>query len=184
MELDKGLAYMIEYFSNKNELDDTVFVLYSDHHPLRMDTDNFENYSYQDIDRSTIYGQSKTPFIIYNSSVEPMLNHLPISPIDILPTIANLFDLDHDPRLYSGQDYFSDSDKLVYFSNGSWLNEDGYYNASLAEFVPYDNDHIVNTDYLSDVNIKVKNVFNIARLIYRNDYFQKRHEIVFPNTNN
>lgn len=186
MELDKGIAYMIEYFSDKDQLDDTVFVLYSDHHPLRMDTDNFENYSYQDIDRSTIYGKSKTPFIIYNSGVEPMLNHLPISPIDILPTLANLFDLDHDPRLYSGQDYFNDSDKLVYFSNGSWLNEDGYYDASLAKFIPYENNHDIDLEYLSDINVKVKNVFNIARLIYRNDYFHKRHEIVFPslNTNN
>lgn len=180
MELDLGFAYLFDELAAKGKLDDTVFVLYSDHHPLKTDTDLFDLYSYNDQDRSSEYRLSNTPFIIYNTMITASIKHLPISPIDILPTLANLFDLQHDPRLYLGQDYFDENAKIVYFSNGSWLSEDGYYDASLGQFEPITQGIEIDIDELNILNDKVKNTFNIARLIYRNDYYKHRHDIVFP----
>ena len=180
IELDKGLAVLLAHFEETDSLDTTVFVLFGDHHPLKMDTSLFNLYSYNNTDRSTSYAKSKTPFIIYNSEVTPNTYHLPLSPIDILPTLANLFDLNYDPRFYLGNDYFSTSDKLVYFSSGSWLNENGYYNASLSQFITFKDQDELTIEKLNEINNKVKNIFNIAKLIYRSDYYHYRHDVIFP----
>jgi len=179
MELDKGIAYLIETLSEAGKLDDTVIILYGDHHPLRMDVTNFVKYSYGDNDRSTIFGQSLTPFIIYNSTITANTFKKPMSTVDITPTIANLFDLNYDPRLYIGNDYFSDNEKTVYFANGSWLDSDGYYNANKSQFEPF-TDAEIDIDALNTINTTIKNRFNISKLIYKTDYFHYRHEIVFP----
>ena len=179
MELDKGLAYLLETLSEAGELDDTVIILYGDHHPLKMDVENFAEYSYGDNDRSTIYGQSRTPFIIYNSTITANTYSKPMSTVDITPTIANLFDLNYDPRLYIGSDYFSENEKIVYFADGSWLNSDGYYNASKSQFESF-TDAEIDIDALSSINTTIKNRFSISKLIYKTDYFRYRHDIVFP----
>ena len=51
--------------------------------------------------------------------------------MNIVPTVANLFGLDYDPRLYAGKDILSSTyENRVIFADGSWKNEKAYYNAS------------------------------------------------------
>ena len=57
--------------------------------------------------------------------------------MNIVPTIANLFDLEYDPRLYAGDDILSESyDNRVIFADGSWKDEKAYYNASCTCYAP------------------------------------------------
>ncbi|MPN25289.1 hypothetical protein SDC9_172696 [bioreactor metagenome] len=145
-----------------------------------MDTANFALYSYGDTDRTSVYGQSRTPFVIYNSTLTAATYSEPMSTVDITPTLANLFDLNYDPRLYMGNDYFSAADKIVYFANGSWLNTAGYYNASQSKFETFTGQTTPDLTVLNEINDKIKNLFAISKLIYKTDYFRSRHDIVFP----
>lgn len=180
MELDKAMEYLLSTLEASGELDNTVIVLFGDHHPLRMDTANFALYSYGDTDRTSVYGQSRTPFVIYNSTLTAATYSEPMSTVDITPTLANLFDLNYDPRLYMGNDYFSAADKIVYFANGSWLNTAGYYNASQSKFETFTGQTTPDLTVLNEINDKIKNLFAISKLIYKTDYFRSRHDIVFP----
>ena len=47
------------------------------------------------IDRFQDFNIDRLPFIIYNSTIEPKKVNKTASTFDILPTVANLFDLDY-----------------------------------------------------------------------------------------
>ena len=54
--------------------------------------------------------------------------------MNIVPTLANLFNLDYDPRLYAGYDILSpDYENRVVFSDGSWQDSKGFYNAATGK---------------------------------------------------
>ena len=72
----------------------------------------------------------RTPMLIYNAGMESIVVNDYTSPLDLLPTLLNLFNMDYDPRLYLGTDIFSkDHASRVAFADGSWTDEYGYYSA-------------------------------------------------------
>ena len=97
----------------------------------------------------------KTPFVIWNPKITPEVHEEYTSYINILPTIANLFDLDYDARLYMGEDLLNtDYQSIVIFPNGSWKNEIAYYNAN--------NNKIT---YLSDVTYTDEEIIKINKIV-------------------
>lgn len=58
------------------------------------------------INRFEDFNIDRLPFIIYNSEITPTKYSNVASTFDILPTIANLFDLNYDPRYYVGKIIF------------------------------------------------------------------------------
>lgn len=86
------------------------------------------------VDRYEDLNEDLMPFIIYNSKQEPKVISKTSSTFDILPTLANLFDLDYDPRYYTGKDIFSNEDSKVIFSNGSWVTDNAIYFASTGKY--------------------------------------------------
>jgi phosphoglycerol transferase MdoB-like AlkP superfamily enzyme len=66
--------------------------------------------------------------------------------IDIMPTIANLFDLDLEYSYVFGKDVFSNQRQAVYFSNGSILTEDFFFDSENEEFVMFDLDDSLTED--------------------------------------
>jgi lipoteichoic acid synthase len=174
VELDNALKYLLDSLKEEGILNNTVISIFSDHHPLKME------YSYLNelspIDRFENLNIDRTPWIIYNPRVQPTKVTTVTSTFDIIPTIANLFDLKFDPRYYFGSDAFGEKERLVTFTNGSWITEKGIYNAIKGTFTSTVEEEITDA-YIKEKSNFVKNSFNVSNETYKTNYFKYR----FPN---
>ena len=175
IELDKSMEYLISKLEEAGKMDNTLIVLFADHHPLETPLQIIADYGGQEADRLNGFDEDRTPMIFYSSSLKPEKLDRINSTFDILPTVLNLIGLDYDPRLYVGKDYFDEASSLVIFPNGSWITEDGAYYASDDT-----HDESLPEEEVTKRNNEVNNLFSISRLIYQNNYFKYRPEIPFP----
>lgn len=180
MELDKGMQYLLDTLEEAGKLDDTAIVFFADHHPLNMDVNYLVEYT-SEVDRSVGMNEFRSPMVMYCPSVLGTEKFTNVSSTyDILPTVLNLYNLNYDPRLYLGTDYFSDSENIVYFPDGDWATDKGIYYASSTEFEPADEKEAIDSDYVANNTTRVNNAFNISLMIYQTDYFHYRSEITTP----
>ena len=167
--VDNAIGILLEGLEDRGILDDTVIVLFADHYPYAIDTDklNVE----LDYDLSVDNNADKVPFIIYNSELlKKELNNY-TSYIDILPTIANLFGLKYDSRLYLGSDALSqETESLVIFIDGSWKNKYAFYNTSTNEIHYYEKETYTDKEIL-EINTKVRLKLEMSSLAIKNNYF-------------
>jgi phosphoglycerol transferase MdoB-like AlkP superfamily enzyme len=170
IELDLGLEYLLKTLEESGKLDDTVIAIFGDHHPLNMEYKYLNEAS--PIDRLADFNIDKLPFIIYNSEMETQTISKTASTFDILPTLANLFDLDYDPRYYVGKDVFSEEETTVIFTNGSWITDKAMYFSATGKYKKLDD--TVDDDYISTINQRVNNYFNVANKTLTKDYFKYR----------
>lgn len=168
IEFDLSLEYLIDSLENDGKLDDTVIVIFGDHHPYNLDFDYLAERS--PVDRYEDLNEDLMPFIIYNSTVEPQVISKTASTFDILPTIANLFDLNYDPRYYIGKDLFSDEETIALFPTGSWVTDKAIYNASKNDYKLKDDS--VTEDYIKEINKILSNKFTASDNTLKKDYFK------------
>ena len=173
MELDAGIEFLMNSLAEQGKLDDTVFVLFGDHHPLKLSYNEINSAS--SYDRLENYNIDKLPFIIYNSNTESKVISKTASTFDILPTIANLFNLDYDPRDYMGIDLFSDNDSIVIFNNGSWITDKCIYKSSSGSFISL-TDEEVTDEYIEKINKIVNDKFYISDKVLTMNYFKYKYE--------
>ena len=180
METDRALAYLLQELERQQKLDDTVIVLFGDHHLLRTPEDIIISHT-KTIDREFGYNIDRNPLIIYNPNLEPSVISTVGSTKDLVPTLANLFDLNFDPRLYLGVDIFSDqADHFVAFQDGGWVVQEGYFDSVRQVFVAdptkYGSDEfILPDDLIVKYNKYVNDYYTISRQIFTNDYFAHRN---------
>ena len=181
MDFDKGLETLLNYLDEKGIADNTVICIYPDHRPYWMDYDKLMEYTRASIDpkRSGENGIYRSPFIIYNRASKAEVNYNYCSTLDHVPTIANLFNLNYDPRLYMGSDIY-DGEKTVILANGNWINARGFYDATNEKFTSYDSNDEADEAYISRINNSVQNTIKISYLIMDEDYFAKRISICTP----
>lgn len=166
--LDNALGLLMEKLEKAGVLDDTVIVLYGDHYPYGISKPHLNEVLDYNLDD---YEAERTPFVIYNSEIEAKTFNDYTSYINILPTLANLFDLDYDPRLYMGTDLLSeDYESLVVFADGSWKNEFAYYNASTGT-IDYFTDLEYSIDEVQKINEEVNLKIQMSNLAIKNNYF-------------
>ncbi len=167
--LDNALGILLNGLEEKGTLDDTVLVLYGDHYPYGISTNNLnEALSY---DTSLDMNAERVPFVIYNSEVTTGVKyHQYTTYVNILPTVANLFNLNYDPRVYMGTDLFSDDyNSMSVFADGSWKNEYAYYNASTGE-VKYYKEHYSSSD-IQRINSIIQAKLEMSSLAIETNYF-------------
>ena len=100
--------------------------------------------------------------------------------MNLTPTLANLFNLDYDPRLYLGDDYFSDDyEGIVVFADGSWKNEHAYYNAGTSNIKNYDDYYTV--DDIKKINSDVTMRIKMSALAIKNNYFNYLNKSLIKN---
>ena len=173
MEFNLALETLLQELKYANKLDNTVICIFSDHRPFKFETDIFRTYSLLE-DRKRTYGSYLTPFIIYNSKTEGKEITNTCSTIDHLPTIANLFNLNYDPRLYMGDDALTD-ECVVVMNNLDWItNKGAYAKSDKSTYADLDK------DYIDNINAHVNNLVNVSKTILNNDYIEKRKDIIFP----
>ena len=167
--LDNALGILLDGLERKGILDDTVIVMYGDHYPYGLSTDTIN--TVLDYDTNVDYENERVPFVIYNTDIDSKEFDSYTSYINILPTVANLFDLDYDPRLYMGNDLLSkDYESIVIFADGSWKNEYAYYNASRSS-IEYYTDKTYTIEELQNINNKIDLKIKMSSLAIKNNYF-------------
>lgn len=171
IELDDSLKLLMDKLEEDEILDSTVFILFGDHHPLKMNLQYLDKYS--EIDRFEDFNIDRLPFIIYNSAQETgKVISKTTSTFDILPTIANLFNLNYDPRYYTGVDMFSDEESIVIFTNGSWITDTALYDSTTNSYKALKGE--LDQSYIEKINKKVNDEFYVSNKILTLDYFKYR----------
>ena len=166
METDEFIRILMERLEEDDLLKDTVLVLATDH----------EIYNYtrvEDAKRQTDYNLiTKVPFIIWSEDIEHKNVDTLMDSADILPTVANMFDLDYNPVFSMGTDVFSKNhDDYIFFSDYSWYDGDIYYKGNASK---YDED---TRKIISKRNKEIREKIKIDKYMLDGDYYgyKKRH---------
>lgn len=171
--LDNALGILLDRLSEAGILDDTVIVMFGDHYPYGLKDATINNVLDYDLGD---YERERTPLVIYNSATPKEVVDKYTSYVNLTPTIANLFDLNYDPRLYMGSDLFSDDYwNIVTFADGSWKNDLVFYNAATSE-VKFYTDEQIATDELRKINQTVTNKMQMSSSIIQNNYYEYLHD--------
>ena len=180
MDFDNGLKILLEYLESAGLADNTVICIYPDHRPYWMDYDTVMSLTrWINKDRVGENGIYRSPFIIYNKNLNPTVNYNYCSTLDHVPTIANLFDLNYDPRLYLGTDIYNGNNTVI-LANGNWISEYGYYDATSEQFTAAEGKQVPDENYISRTNNSVQNTIKISYLVLDEDYYQNRRSICYP----
>ncbi len=178
---DNALGRMMEILAEKGDLENTVFVMFADHYPYGLNKTYVKEMIKYDIGD---YDIEKTPFVIYNSTMEGKEFEEYTSYLNIVPTLANLLGLDYDPRLYMGTDLLSeDYESRVVFADGSWKNEKAYYNASTSKIKYYVEGAAYTPDEIQAINQKIRNQIDMSSKAIKSNYFnylKKKYDELLP----
>ncbi|OEF97349.1 LTA synthase family protein [Desulfuribacillus alkaliarsenatis] len=169
IELDKALRYLLDQLEEAGIADNTLIVLSSDHYPYGLNDETINELNGHTVEEN--FELHKSPLIIYTKGMEPKVIDRPSSSLDIVPTLSNLFGLEHDSRLLMGRDIFSDSDPLVIFNNRSFITDKGKYNAVTNEFIANDGLE-VDEDYIETMMAIVNSKFYFSALMLDTNYYQ------------
>ncbi len=173
-ELDLALERLLELLDEKGILDDTVLVLYGDHYPYGLNTSDINMaLDYNVNEKNNV---DKTPFVIYNTQINSHSFDQYTSYMNILPTVANLFDLDYDPRLYVGEDilspdYINSYKNRVILADGSWENSKASYNATNGK-ITYFTDEVYDNQDIILYNQEINNMIKMSNLAITTNYFK------------
>ena len=169
LELEASMKLLLERLEEAGVLDNTVIVLTADHSPNGLTPDEMgELLGHTPEGNFEIY---RNGCIIWKKGMTPETIDEPVSHLDLLPTVSNLFGLEFDSRLYMGRDVFSDAPALVMFRNRSWITDTARYNSQTgkAEFFGG-----AETDeaYVKAIKTEVNNRFSVSSRILENDYWR------------
>lgn len=167
--VDNAIGELLQELEDNGKLEDTVIMLFADHYPYGLSDEAFAQIA--KYDTSSNGDTDRTPFIIYNPSLEAKKFDDYTTFVNILPTMANLFDLDYDPRLYAGTDLLSDTyEGIVVFADGSWRTDKAYYDATKSKINYIGADKYTDEEIIS-INTKVKNEMKMNNLAIKTNYF-------------
>lgn len=171
--LDNALGILLDRLESAGILDDTVIVLFGDHYPYGLKDTTINQVLDYDLND---YEREKTPLVIYNSEIEPEVVDKYTSYVNLTPTIANIFGINYDPRLYMGSDVFDENYwNLVAFADGSWKNDLVYYNAATSE-VKYYTDELVSYEEIRRINGIITAKMQMSSAIIQNNYYEYLNE--------
>ena len=165
IELDRALELLITRLKENNKLEDTVIIMLADHYPYGLELDEINELS--TYERDDLFEKNHNSLIIWNSNIDNKTIDKVGMPIDVLPTIYNLFGIDYDSRLYAGTDIFSDSEGVAIFNDLSWITNKGKYYSTSDNFT-----NTYDKDYINKINSEVHNKLLFSKNILINDSYK------------
>ena len=168
LELEYSMGLLLQRLEEAGVLQNTVIVLTADHYPNGLTPEEMgELLGHTPESNFEIY---RNGCIIWKPGMKPETITEPMSHLDLLPTVSNLFGLEFDSRLYMGRDVFSDAEPLVMFRNRSWITGDARYNSQTgkAEFFS----GAESESYVKEIKAEVGNRFAVSTRILDNDYWR------------
>lgn len=129
METDLFVKELMSQLEASGHLDDTVVIFFADHYNYYMLDDNL-NMDIKGVNNLNLL--QHTDCFIYSADTEAQTVEKYTSTLDILPTLANLFDLDADYSLMTGDDAFSPQGGYVFFNDNSTVGGSGDLTAEVS----------------------------------------------------
>lgn len=178
IELDKALEYMLKKLEEAGQLDKTVICLSADHYPYEMTMEQYEELAGKPLSEGMdLYRNS---LILWNAGMEeePVYVEKACGPMDILPTLLNLFGFDYDSRMYAGRDILSEEEGMVIFNDRSYVTDSAIYKKGNDIIWLQDsegNDLIPEEEkeaYAQDRKQEVKDRYQFSAYILRENYYQ------------
>lgn len=178
--LDEAMEELLNELESEGKLEDTVIAMFGDHYPYGLTDSEINEYLEKNnagykVSRNSNKNKNvdRTPMLIYNAGMEPIVVEDYTSPIDLLPTLLNLFNMDYDPRLYLGTDIFSkDHESRVVFADGSWTDKLGYYSAPNSKITYKDDAEYNYTESeLASINSEIKTRQRMSTSAIKSNYF-------------
>ncbi len=166
LELEFALASLLQKLEAAGLAENTVIAIVPDHYPYGLPKKSLDELAGHEVENN--FELYKSIFILWKKGMESATIDEPVSTLDVLPTISNLFGLEYDSRLLMGRDVFSDTPPLVVFVNRSWITNKEKYNSTVS----HDNAG-ENAAYESAMNKTVANKFKYSREILETDYYRK-----------
>ena len=164
---DNFLKILLERLKKDGLLDDTIIVLYADHHSYSYKYTQEDLKIFDKVDPS--YKVKPIPFVIYNPKIgHKEFKDIYFNDIDMVPTLLNLFGVKYNPDYYLGRDVFSKAHKnIAMFTDLTWF--DGkVYSGNRWEDLSSE-EYKKNTEYVND---KVK----LSEMIISNNYLNNIKE--------
>lgn len=178
LELEHAMAYLISELEKAGIADDTVIVIAPDHYPYGLDRSSTWGNDREYL--SELFGvpcdsrfvRDRSGLIIWSGCIEDMdiVVDTPVTSLDILPTLSNLFDVEYDSRLLIGRDVFSDQQPLVFWDNYSWITELGTYNSATGTFTPREGVEVPE-GYVEQITTIVRNKVMFSNGVAWYDYY-------------
>ena len=175
LELEAALKYLVDELDKAGKLQNTVFVMSADHYPYGLLTedggyDNFNAFLGHTVE--TQFELFKSNLILWKPGMEHREISDPVTALDIMPTISNMFGLEFDSRLFMGRDVFSDAEPIAIFNTRSWITDKCSYNAKTKEVISFTGEQI-SEDYVKRIQNIVSKKFKYSTLILEQDYYGK-----------
>lgn len=167
LELEFALKSLISKLEIAGVADNTVIAIIPDHYPYGLSEESLDELAGHKIENN--FELYKSVFVLWKKGMEPVLINEPVSTLDVLPTLSNLFGLEYDSRLFAGRDIFSDASPLVIFVNRSWITDNAKYNSLTAQADATGG----NVEYRDFINKVVADKFKYSAKILETDYYRK-----------
>ena len=158
-DTDDFFKQLLDRLEADGLLDDTVILAYTDHYAYGFsDEEKLKKLKKNEI----IY---RVPAFIYAKGIKPEKIKKPMSTIDWVPTLINMFGLENRGS-YLGRDIFDpENGGFVYFGDQSWLDDK-------MHFLPLeDTPQNADLEYIKQQNSKVKQRININEIVINGDFF-------------
>ena len=169
IELDRALELLLSELEAAGELENTVIALGADHYPYGLEDNEYEELAGKDL--SLPFSRFENTFILWCGDMEePVYVDKYCSSLDIAPTLANLFGLPYDSRLYIGTDIFAPEPNYVIFNDRSFINDKIMYNAR-NRTVTLLVDEDITDEYIKECIEYVDELFTNSANIIDKDYY-------------
>ena len=129
-ETDAFIGALMAALEERGLLKDTVVAFYADHYNYYMLDDGL-NMDIKGVDSLDLL--QHTDFFIHSKSLQPRTVEKYTSSVDVLPTLANLFGLEADYTLLTGDDAFSRDGGYVFFNDNTWVGTDADVSGEILE---------------------------------------------------
>lgn len=140
MEIDQCLGDLFRELDKVGKLDDLVVFFYGDHLVKGLDMENGASY-YKETGIQFDESKKYTDLFIYNIEIEPMEYEKVSTVLDLVPTIANMWNIDVDTSTFLGRDIFDEDYRGIHFSEWDyWYTDDYYYDLIGDKFYPKTDD--------------------------------------------
>ena len=125
METDAFIGELVDALNESGLMEDTVLIFFTDHYGKYLTNNDLIMQLKNQYTKDML---CNTPFFIYHSGTEAQTVETLSSTLDILPTIANMFNLDVNYTYYTGVDVFSEKDDhYIIFPGNNWYDGEIYY---------------------------------------------------------
>ena len=174
LEVEDMLAWLLDALEEKGIADDTVIVLSPDHFPYGLSYGGLQSLYGGEPD--TNFKRDRNGAIIWCGALEdmdPVIVEEPVTSIDLLPTLLNLFGLPWDARLFPGRDILSDALPVAFNAWQDWKTPLGTYTASTGTFTPAEGvkEEDIPEGYVDEMRSIVRNKNIYCQRLTEYDYY-------------